>query len=828
MRKANYKKKQQLKNIGTATALTITLATSNVPTLAYAMELENDINEEVVVEEVVVEEEEKKKKPTTQEEINIQEEVTVQEEVVEKQTVEITEKEESVEVATEEVKKDNATSTVGNFNLAEWDYKMFSKTIVLDKYKGDKTDVVIPGQITVTEADVQNATNIADLKNCPAGDKVVKMGTMNSSQSNDCFYGKRNTITSLKFEKINGKKVEFSSITKNTFTNFTSLTDIDLRGADISNLSDASNMFSGCVALESVNLSGLSLPNMTTMSNMFAELTNLKYVNLNVLDTYSVTTMYNMFKGCTSLQAIDLSGLDTSSVTNMTGLFLGCSSLSNITFGGKFKTNSVQTINNMFKDCTSLQTVDISSFDTTSVTNMSYMFSDSGLTDLNLNNFNTSGVLNMKGMFRNTENLTNITFGTEFKTSSVNDMSFMFCNTGVSKLDLSNFETSQVKDMTAMFGSLDNIDILDLSNSKFVLGANIKNDFMFAKHISVASANNNIVEKDKSSFEKPFLVISSDDTIKAHDFSKDACLPVGLTLDANSGIFANGQTVAELKTNVVDRFDESTIDTEIQKVLDNAIPTRNEHRFVTWEIKTKSSSVLDRLNKTYVAKWERTPSAPNYDVDDNMGVIPETPEPPVDIEINNAPTIQANNKTIKVGTKFNPLDDVKAFDAEDGDITDKIKVVSNNVNTSKTGNYEVVYEVIDSKGVITSKVISVIVVSDNKPVIIGVEDIEIIKGSNFDPMEGVSAFDCEDGDITEKIIILGSVNTDKPGKYNIIYRVSDKENNITEFVRQVLVYDNKFNIVDNPKTGEEENTILWLATGALALIGIIFLNRKKK
>ena len=41
------------------------------------------------------------------------------------------------------------------------------------------------------------------------------------------------------------------------------------------------------------------------------------------------------------------------------------------------------------------------------------------------------------------------------------------------------------------------------------------------------------------------------------------------------------------------------------------------------------------------------------------------------------------------------------------------------------------------------------------------------------------------------------------------------------------MYDNKFNIVDNPKTGEE-NAIIWLATGALALMGIIFLNRRKK
>ena len=100
---------------------------------------------------------------------------------------------------------------------------------------------------------------------------------------------------------------------------------------------------------------------------------------------------------------------------------------------------------------------------------------------------------------------------------------------------------------------------------------------------------------------------------------------------------------------------------------------------------------------------------------------------PIKVEINNAPTIEANDKIIKVGTEFNPLSDVTAFDAEDGDITNKINIVSNNVNTSKVGNYEVVYEVTDSKGVSTTKVISVVVVSNNKPVIIGANDIKIKK-----------------------------------------------------------------------------------------------------
>ena len=50
-----------------------------------------------------------------------------------------------------------------------------------------------------------------------------------------------------------------------------------------------------------------------------------------------------------------------------------------------------------------------------------------------------------------------------------------------------------------------------------------------------------------------------------------------------------------------------------------------------------------------------------------------------------------------------------AKDAEDGDLTEKIKVVRNNVDTSKAGTYEVTYEVTDSAGATATKTIKVTV-----------------------------------------------------------------------------------------------------------------------
>ena len=56
----------------------------------------------------------------------------------------------------------------------------------------------------------------------------------------------------------------------------------------------------------------------------------------------------------------------------------------------------------MFCDCTSLETINLSTFDTSKVTNMSKMFCNcESLIELNLENFDVNKVTNMKNMFEN-------------------------------------------------------------------------------------------------------------------------------------------------------------------------------------------------------------------------------------------------------------------------------------------------------------------------------------------------------------------------------------------------------------------------------------------
>ena len=99
-------------------------------------------------------------------------------------------------------------------------------------------------------------------------------------------------------------------------------------------------------------------------------------------------------------------------------------------------------------------------FDTSNVEDMSYMFNQAGIKNLNKlnlgNKFDTSKVTNMSHMFSSLGNyrLDEINLGDKFDTSNVEDMSCMFMGVGgkLQLLDLGDkFNTSNVKDMSAMF-----------------------------------------------------------------------------------------------------------------------------------------------------------------------------------------------------------------------------------------------------------------------------------------------------------------------------------------------------------------------------------------
>lgn len=88
----------------------------------------------------------------------------------------------------------------------------------------------------------------------------------------------------------------------------------------------------------------------------------------------------------------------------------------------------------------------------------------------------------------------------------------------------------------------------------------------------------------------------------------------------------------------------------------------------------------------------------------NPQVLPEEDETkPNACEVNEKPVIKADDIVLFEGEEFKPFLNVTATDKENGDLTESIKIILNNVNTNKVGEYKVIYTVKDECGVSVEK-----------------------------------------------------------------------------------------------------------------------------
>ena len=239
---------------------------------------------------------------------------------------------------------------------------------------------------------------------------------------------------------------------------------------------------------------------------MFCNMYNLKEIDFGgCFDTSGVTNMQEMFRSCSELTSLDLSVFDTSNVTNMHSMFYGCSELSGLDLS-TFDTSNVKSMGKMFEGCESLKILDISNFDTSSVTNLNCMFwKCKSLEELDLSGFDTSSATDMGMMFAECEALRNIEIS-GFDTSKVKSMNAMFnkCH-ALMEVNLSGFETVNVTDMSFMFSYCYALKELDLSGFDT---KNVKDmTCMFAEcsglaELNISGFDSSGVEKMSSMFHK--------------------------------------------------------------------------------------------------------------------------------------------------------------------------------------------------------------------------------------------------------------------------------------------------------------------------------------
>ncbi|WP_290771333.1 immunoglobulin-like domain-containing protein [Anaerofustis sp.] len=127
----------------------------------------------------------------------------------------------------------------------------------------------------------------------------------------------------------------------------------------------------------------------------------------------------------------------------------------------------------------------------------------------------------------------------------------------------------------------------------------------------------------------------------------------------------------------------------------------------------------------------------------------------------------------------------------------------------------------------------------NRLPVIHAEDKTLFVGDKFNPYEGVSAEDAEDGDLTKEIEILkNEVNTDKAGVYEVVYKVTDSQGaSETKTIKVTVKGEDTSSVPNKPnnhgsdkssnteiiKTGDHNYIRLYTLLFVMSIAGIVIL-----
>ncbi|MCL1975140.1 MAG: DUF5011 domain-containing protein, partial [Firmicutes bacterium] len=130
-----------------------------------------------------------------------------------------------------------------------------------------------------------------------------------------------------------------------------------------------------------------------------------------------------------------------------------------------------------------------------------------------------------------------------------------------------------------------------------------------------------------------------------------------------------------------------------------------------------------------------------------------------------------------------------AIDDTDGNITAKV-TVTGAVNVNVAGVYRLEYAVADAAGntATATRIVEIVYTDDTPPVLTlkGASNMQLRQGDSFvEP--GYTAIDNVDGDITNKVVVAGTVDIQTPGEYVLEYKVADAAGNMAAALRVVEV-----------------------------------------
>ncbi|EHC6302448.1 BspA family leucine-rich repeat surface protein [Listeria monocytogenes] len=290
----------------------------------------------------------------------------------------------------------------------------------------------------------------------------------------------------------------------------------------------------------------------------------------------------------------------------------------------------------------------------------SNLFKNSKITSLDLRNFDTSNVTDMTSMFDGSDS-TSIDVSS-FDTSSVTNMTFMFYSSAAASIDVSNFDTSSVTSMYAMFRSCDVATSIDVSNFNT---SNVTNmEYMF-------SYNNAVTSLDLSHF----------DTSNVTDMSDMFYANAATSLDLSSFDTSNVTDMSYMFARA-SQLQNLTLGSQFQFLSANAgLPNPTPTAKYTGKWQNVGSGIVDKPKGSFVGTATELMST--YD---SSTMADTYVWQPTLLEVN------VQDSILMVGDTWNPEDNfLDATDTAGNPVSGSVITVTGSVDTTQPGVYQVDY-----------------------------------------------------------------------------------------------------------------------------------------
>ena len=319
---------------------------------------------------------------------------------------------------------------------------LLTESKTLSTYFGDKYDFVINstnGKYRITKTVTAEGTHLVEII-AKTTELLTKIKFSSKTKAKNIYFLNTSNLTNTDEMFYNNGYLEYINCTP------------DGSNWDLSKVTSMSKTFCGCYDLVTIEgTENWDLSNITNMYQTFYDcrcLTGLKTENWHL---NSVEDMSETFYYCESLTELDTRYWSLQNVKTLYKTFGRCRSITEID-GRLWSLSNVVNLGYTFTECESLKLIrGVENWDIGNVENLAFTFDDTAIEELDLSRWDTKNVKILRP-FANCEQLGTVGDITGWDVSNVEDMfDFMWCCDSIEEIDVTGWDVRKVKDLCCAF-----------------------------------------------------------------------------------------------------------------------------------------------------------------------------------------------------------------------------------------------------------------------------------------------------------------------------------------------------------------------------------------